>query len=65
MTLPHLGKMEVGGINGGQFGDNFELVLDRELSWDLRRCYRFIHHGGSLVFEGFQPDYDATVKALA
>jgi hypothetical protein len=38
-------------INRGTYGDDFELVLDSELSWDLRRCYRFIHHGGPLAFE--------------
>jgi hypothetical protein len=30
-------------INRGDFGDGIELVLDGDLSWDLRRCYRFIN----------------------
>ena len=30
-------------INRGEFGDGIELVLDSDLSWDLRRCYRFIN----------------------
>ncbi len=38
-------------INRGEFGDGIELVLDTELSWDLRRCYRFISRNRSLAFE--------------
>ena len=34
-------------INRGEFGDGIELVLDSELSWDLRRCYRFINRGAA------------------
>jgi hypothetical protein len=30
-------------INQGLLGDDVELVLDGELSWDLHRCYRFIN----------------------
>lgn len=38
-------------INRGEFGDGIELVLDRDLSWDLRRCYRFINRHTQHVFE--------------
>ena len=38
-------------INRGEFGDGIELVLDRALSWDLRRCYRFINQAAPTVFE--------------
>lgn len=38
-------------INRGEFGDGIELVLDSELSWDLRRCYRFINRNASVAFE--------------
>jgi len=38
-------------INRGEFGDGIELVLDRDLSWDLRRCYRFINRQAQHVFE--------------
>jgi hypothetical protein len=38
-------------INRGDFGDGIELVLDSELSWDLRRCYRFINRNSQQVFE--------------
>jgi hypothetical protein len=38
-------------INRGEFGDGIELVLDRELSWDLSRCYRFINQAAPSAFE--------------
>jgi hypothetical protein len=38
-------------INRGEFGDGLELVLDGNLSWDLRRCYRFINRSAQSVFE--------------
>jgi hypothetical protein len=38
-------------INRGDLGEGIELVLDTDLSWDLRRCYRFINPNGSTVFE--------------
>jgi hypothetical protein len=38
-------------INRGEFGDGLELVLDGNLSWDLRRCYRFINRSAQTVFE--------------
>lgn len=38
-------------INEGAFGDGLELVLDSELSWDLRRCYRFINRQAPYLFE--------------
>ncbi len=38
-------------INRGAFGDGIELVLDSDLSWDLRRCYRFINQAAPYVFE--------------
>jgi hypothetical protein len=38
-------------INRGEFGDGLELVLDSNLSWDLRRCYRFINRSAQSVFE--------------
>jgi hypothetical protein len=38
-------------INRGEFGDGIELVLDRELSWDLSRCYRFINQAAPYAFE--------------
>jgi hypothetical protein len=30
-------------INTGALGQSIELVLDKELSWDLSRCYRFVN----------------------
>ena len=38
-------------INRGDFGDGIELVLDSDLSWDLRRCYRFINRHAQHVLE--------------
>ena len=38
-------------INRGDFGDGIELVLDSDLSWDLRRCYRFINRQAQNVLE--------------
>ncbi|HUQ53247.1 MAG TPA: class I SAM-dependent methyltransferase [Gammaproteobacteria bacterium] len=38
-------------INRGEFGDGIELVLDRELSWDLSRCYRFVSQTAPYAFE--------------
>ena len=38
-------------INEGAFGDGVELVLDRDLSWDLSRCYRFVNQSASYAFE--------------
>ena len=38
-------------INTGQFGDGIELVLDRELSMDLSRCYRFININATTLLE--------------
>jgi hypothetical protein len=38
-------------INRGEFGEGIELVLDRELSWDLSRCYRFINQAAPYAFE--------------
>jgi hypothetical protein len=38
-------------INTGQFGDGIELVLDRELSMDLSRCYRFINVNATTMLE--------------
>lgn len=32
-------------VNRGKFGDNIELVLDPNLSWDSKRIYRFIRFG--------------------
>ena len=38
-------------VNAGVFGDGIELVLDGELSWDLRRCYRFVNRDAPYMFE--------------
>jgi hypothetical protein len=38
-------------INAGRFGEGIELVLDRELSWDLSRCYRFVNENAATAFE--------------
>lgn len=38
-------------VNAGVFGDGLELVLDSELSWDLRRCYRFVNRDAPHMFE--------------
>ncbi len=38
-------------IYRGEFGDGLELVLDSNLSWDLRRCYRFTNRSAQSVFE--------------
>ena len=38
-------------INRGDFGEGIELVLDRELSWDLQRCYRFVNQAAPTAFE--------------
>jgi hypothetical protein len=38
-------------INAGLFGDGIELVLDRDLSWDLSRCYRFVNENATSRFE--------------
>lgn len=38
-------------VNAGVFGDGLELVLDGELSWDLRRCYRFVNRDAPYMFE--------------
>lgn len=38
-------------INSGVFGEGLELVLDGELSWDLRRCYRFVNRDAPYMFE--------------
>ncbi len=37
-------------INRGQFGENFELVLDRKLGLDSDRIYRFMHFGSELRY---------------
>jgi hypothetical protein len=38
-------------INTGVLGPGIELVLDKELSWDLSRCYRFINENATSMFE--------------
>lgn len=38
-------------INSGELGSGIELVLDKELSWDLSRCYRFVREQPTNVFE--------------
>lgn len=38
-------------INAGLFGPGIELVLDRDLSWDLNRCYRFVNENPTTKFE--------------
>jgi hypothetical protein len=38
-------------INNGMFGEGVELVLDRRLSFDLNRCYRFINLNATTQFE--------------
>jgi hypothetical protein len=38
-------------INTGALGAGIELVLDKELSWDLSRCYRFINENATSRFE--------------
>jgi hypothetical protein len=38
-------------INRGDFGNDIELVLDRDLSWDLSRCYRFVRENPAIKFE--------------
>jgi hypothetical protein len=37
-------------INRGQFGENFELVLDRKLGLDSDRIYRLVHFGSELRY---------------
>lgn len=38
-------------INAGEFGPGVELVLDRGLSLDLNRCYRFVSENAPTRFE--------------
>lgn len=38
-------------INTGMLGPGIELILDKELSWDLSRCYRFISENATHRFE--------------
>lgn len=38
-------------INAGELGPGLELVLDKDLSWDLSRCYRFINENATNRFE--------------
>ncbi len=38
-------------INSGALGAGIELVLDKDLSWDLSRCYRFINENAISRFE--------------
>jgi hypothetical protein len=38
-------------INNGLFGNGIELVLDRNLSLDLNKVYRFIHYGSDIGYE--------------
>lgn len=42
-------------INAGALGPGVELVLDKELSWDLQRCYRFMSEHPSARFERLKP----------
>ncbi|MEX2122878.1 MAG: class I SAM-dependent methyltransferase [Woeseia sp.] len=41
----------VNEINRGDFGADVELVLDKDLSWDLTRCYRFVRENPTIRFE--------------
>jgi Macrocin-O-methyltransferase (TylF) len=49
-------------INTGLLGPGVELVLDGELSWDLRRCYRFMSEHPTSRFERLRritdPDHE-------
>src|SRR4030095_5495682 len=38
-------------INHGAWGEGIELALDRNLSWDSNRIYRFIRTNGALRYE--------------
>jgi hypothetical protein len=38
-------------INAGTLGPGIELILDKDLSWDLSRCYRFINENATSTFE--------------
>lgn len=38
-------------LNRGDFGDDLELVLDRRLSRNLARCYRFVRLGSDVQYE--------------
>jgi Macrocin-O-methyltransferase (TylF) len=41
-------------INRGLYGDEYELVLDRQLSLNLSRVYRFINFAGKVGYEPVQ-----------
>ena len=36
-------------VNAGKFGDDLELILDRDLSWNTTYIYRFIRHSDKSV----------------
>src|SRR5262249_31911893 len=38
-------------VNHGLYGDDIELVVDRKLSLDTKRVYRFIHFGSEAGYE--------------
>ena len=40
-------------INQGKFGESIELVLDKELSLNTRRVYRFINASKNASFEPY------------
>lgn len=42
-------------INRGMFGEQYELILDRHLSLNLNRVYRFINLEAPVTFERFVP----------
>lgn len=51
-------------INLGQFGANFELVLDRKLGLDSDRIYRFMHFGSELRYTPARTENASTVVHL-
>jgi hypothetical protein len=50
-------------INTGRFGPDLELVLDRELSWNSQRIYRFIRYGDGAI--SYRPLYRREQPPLA
>jgi hypothetical protein len=44
-------------VNTGKFGEDLELILDRDLSWNSRYVYRFIRHSDDAIqYRPLYPD---------
>lgn len=51
-------------INEGTYGEGYELVLDRELSWDSKKVYRFINLENEIMYTSSHSLEESPVRKM-